>query len=131
MPEFDRRPVEDDLEIASRVMDTVQKQIASYRMSLEKLRGLRKEIQLDSALSERVRSSPQGMMDVLTERGIPQHLAAGMVAEDYQDEGFDVNNLGFWTWDCCCTACCITCICTAATICDVTEIHGGSGERLS
>lgn len=122
MPEFDRRPVEDDLEIASRVMDTVQKQISSYRMSLEKLRGLRKELQLDSQLGERVRSSPDAMMEVLTERGIPQYLAAGMVAEDYQDEGFDPG-LAFWTWDCCCTACCVTCICSHASICDITEIN--------
>jgi len=103
-------------------MDTVQKQIAGYRMSLEKLRGMRKELQLDSELNKRVRSSPDEMMKVLTERGIPAGLAAGMAAEDFRDQGFAARNLGWWTMDCCCTACCITCICTdGATICGVSH----------
>jgi hypothetical protein len=114
MPNFTRgkddiKDDKDDLEIASRVMDTVGRQIASYRMSLEKLRGLRKEILLDEELEKRITSSPEAMTKVLTERGIPEVLAVGMAAEDFQDPNY-LPNLAIWTWNCCCTACCITCI---------------------
>jgi hypothetical protein len=103
-------------------MITVQRQIASYTQSLEKLRLLRKELQVDEGLSNQVRSGPEAMMKLLVERGIPENLATGMAAEDFQDRGFGERlglggALGEWyTGDCCCTACCITCVCTAGTI---------------
>ena len=117
MPNFERgkKDPDDDLEIASRVMDTVQKQIGSYRMSLEKLRLLRKEIQVDDELRKRVLSTPDDMAQVLTDRGIPEFLAVSMAAEDFQDRAFG-GRLALWTWDCCCTGCCLTeCNCTLIT----------------
>jgi hypothetical protein len=118
MPNFDRRGTgpADDLEIASRVMDTVQRQIASHRLSLEKLRLLRQELAQDSDLAARLQGSPEMMSKLLVERGIPEPLAMGMVAEDFQDQS--LRGVGFWTWDCCCTACCLTqtiCHCTYVT----------------
>lgn len=97
----------DDLDIASRVMGTVQKQIESYRISLEKVRALRSELKLDRSLDIRAFSSPEEMLKLLTSRGIPKHLAAGMVVEDFQDARL-VTEEAIWTWDCCCTSCCIT-----------------------
>jgi hypothetical protein len=105
----------DDLEIASRVLETVNRQVASYMISLDKVRLMRKEIEADQRLTKRIRSGPAEMTKVLVERGIPQHLAAGMAAEDFQDQSFG-GELGFWTWDCCCTGCCLTCICTQNTV---------------
>src|SRR5688500_17137481 len=97
----------DDLDIASRVMETVQRQIESYRISLEKVRALRSELELDRNLKRQVLSSPEEMAKLLTSRGIPKHLAAGMVAEDFQDARL-VTEDAIWTWDCCCSNCCIT-----------------------
>lgn len=106
---------EDDLDIATRVMQTVERQVESYRLSLIRVRALRKEIELDRDLDKRLRSSPEGMRDVLMERGIPEALAVGMAAEDFQSPDFG-GKLGFWTWDCCCTGCCVTsCIGTNIT----------------
>ncbi len=126
MPNFRRTPAQDDLEIVSRVMDTVAKQVSSYQMSLEKLRGLRKELLLDKALEKRIKSSPESMSKVLLERGIPEALAAGMVAEDFQKPDF-ATNLAMWTWDCCCTGCCLTCVCTANT----SALEDGSGPVIN
>jgi hypothetical protein len=96
-------------------MDTIQRQVTSYRVSLEKVRALRREIQLDEDLDKRIRSTPEGMTRVLVDRGIPIHLALGMAAEDFQDPGFG-GALSLWTWDCCCTGCCVTsCIGTNIT----------------
>lgn len=109
MPNFSRskdNPA-DELEITSRVMDTVQRQVASYRMSIEKLRSLRKEIEIDKELNKRIRSTPEEMAKILVERGIPAHLAIGMAAEDFQDPNFG-QLIAMWTWDCCCTGCCVT-----------------------
>jgi hypothetical protein len=122
MPNFERSDAKpaDDLEITSKVLDTVQRQIGSYRMSLEKLRLLRQELQQDNALATRIWSSPDMMAKIFIERGIPEALAFGMAAEDFQDENF-ARGLGFWTWDCCCTNCCITGC--SITSCGVTNVN--------
>jgi hypothetical protein len=116
MPNFNRSKTgpEDDLEIASRVMNTVQQQIVIYRASLEKVRLMRKELQLDNALATRIWRSPDEMMKVFMERGIPQELAGGMAAEEFQDPNFKGGGggIGFWTWDCCCIT---SCQCTLVT----------------
>lgn len=116
MPNFDaRRPPQDDLEITARVMQTVENQISSYRISLEKLRILRKELDIDDSLARRALSSPEDMKNLLVERGVPEQLAFGMAAEDFKDSNFG-GGLALWTWDCCCTACCLTsCHCTLIT----------------
>ncbi|CAN5158476.1 hypothetical protein BH11PSE10_BH11PSE10_08710 [soil metagenome] len=118
MPNFSRNApcadAQDDLEVVSRVMGTVARQVASYQLSLEKLRGLRKEIKIDAALEKRIKSSPETMKKLLVERGIPEALAIGMAAEDFQDANF-MPSLALWTWDCCCSGCCLTCICTNNT----------------
>jgi hypothetical protein len=116
MPNFDeRRDAEDDLEVTARVMHTVERQIGSYRASLEKVRLLRKEFALDSELAKKTMSSPENMSKLLVERGVPEHLAVGMAGEDFKDREFG-GRLGIWTWDCCCTGCCLTeCHCTLIT----------------
>ena len=99
----------DDLEITSKISDTVQRQIASYKMSLEKLRLLRRELRTDASLEKRIWSSPDEMSKLLVERGISEQLAIAMAAEDFQDEQFG-GRLAIWTWSCCCTNCCLTVI---------------------
>ena len=105
----------DDLEIATRVMETVHRQIGSYMMSLEKLRFMRKELEMDARFRKRVQVGPAEMLKILVERGIPEQLAVGMAAEDFLDDKFG-GNLALWTWDCCCTGCCLTCVCTSNTV---------------
>jgi hypothetical protein len=116
MPNFDKRSgVGDELEIASRIVETVQRQIGTYRLALEKVRLLRKEFALDESLAKTAMSSPEKMSQLLVERRIPEGLANGMAAEDFQNPDF-ARNIGLWTWDCCCTGCCITdCHCTLVT----------------
>jgi hypothetical protein len=129
MPNFDRedqpQPPDDDLEIASRVMATVQKQVASYQQSLETLREMRKEL-TDASASEapggRIVATPEQLAELLEERGIPQPLSNAMAAEDFQDETFAAE-ASMWTWDCCCTDCCLTCqMATQVTGCPETFI---------
>ena len=118
MPNMKKREAEarscDDLDVASRVMETVQRQIGSYALALEKLRSMRREIEMDSRFKKRVEAGPAEMSKVLVERGIPEVLAVGMAAEDFQDLRFG-GALALWTWDCCCTGCCLTCVCTNNT----------------
>ena len=117
MPNLSRHPgdtVEDDLEIATRVMDTVQRQVSSYRDALQTLRNLRKELaerqgeDKTADASRRVISTPEEFADLLQERGVPQGFSRAMAAEDFQDASFAVETMTF-TWDCCCTHCCLTC----------------------
>lgn len=124
MPNFDRGnyPQQDDLDIASRVMATVQKQVASYQQSLEALRDLRKELTEDAAAGGRVVSTPEQLAALFEERGIPRALSMGMAAEDFQDEAFEAE-ASLWTWDCCCTDCCLSCtMATKVTDCPQTFI---------
>jgi hypothetical protein len=125
MPNMDkRRDAEDDLEIASRIMQTVERQIGSYRLALDKVRMLRKEFAMDDSLAERTMASPASMSDLLIERGVPEHLAVGMAAEDFKAGDFG-GRLGLWTWSCCCTACCLTsCHCTLVTSIGVQQEAG-------
>ena len=116
MPNYKRKAdSNDDLEIAARILETVHRQVASYMSSLDKLRLMRKEIDVDPELAKQIRAGPAEMTKILVERGIPENLAAGMAGEDFRDEIFS-RKLGFWTWDCCCTACCITCVFTNDTV---------------
>jgi hypothetical protein len=135
MPNFSRTPnnsldlvAGDDLNITAAVMDTVQKQIASYRDALQTMRDLRSEIayrqQSEATVqgSGRVINTPQLFAELLEERGIPVQLSKAMAAEDFQDASFDVE-MAMWTWDCCCTACCWTCeMATQVTGCQDTFI---------
>src|SRR5690348_8128499 len=98
-----------------KILDTVQRQIASYRASLQKVRNLKSECEDDGKLNKLVRTSPEAMAKVLTDRGVPVFIAVGMAAEDFNAPNFG-GELGFWTWDCCCTGCCVTsCIGTNIT----------------
>jgi hypothetical protein len=123
MPNFDRdRKTQDDLDLASRVMATVQKQVASYQQSLETMRELRGELSDDPSAEGRVVSNAEQLAELLEERGIPMALAKGMAAEDFQDEDFEVA-ASLWTWDCCCTDCCLTCqMATSVTGCPQTFV---------
>jgi hypothetical protein len=109
MPNFNRRDEQfgpDELDIAARIMDTVAKQVASYQSALGTLRDLRAEI-ADGSLQDQTVSSPEELAALLGARGIPQPLSVAMAAEDFQDEAF-MAEAGLWTWDCCCTRCCLT-----------------------
>ena len=122
MPNFERtdQPPEDDLQIAARVMETVQKQVASYHQSLEILRTMRQELRTPTG--DRAVSTPQALADLLEERGIPQPLSKAMAAEEFQDATF-MPDASLWTWDCCCTHCCLTCqMATEVTGCPETFI---------
>jgi hypothetical protein len=124
MPNFDRgrQSQQDDLDIAARVMATVQKQVASYQQSLETLRELRKEFGVDEGSGDRTVSSPEQLAELFEERGIPLALSRAMAAEDFQDENFAAE-ASLWTWDCCCTDCCLSCsMATKVTECPQTFI---------
>jgi hypothetical protein len=119
MPSFEKRTEsQDELEIATRIMQTVQRQIGTYRMALEKVQLLREEFKVDESLANTTMASPDSMSRLLVERGIPENLAMGMAAEDFQDPDFGGGGrLGWWTWDCCCSGCCLTdCGCTVVTV---------------
>ena len=104
----DRKTTEAELATTARVMRTVQKQIESYALSLDKIRGLREELAIDSELYARVTKSTGAMKEFLVSRGIPSPIATGMAAEDFRS--IEAPGEALWTWDCCCTGCCITCI---------------------
>jgi hypothetical protein len=105
----------DELEATHRILGTVQKQIASYRSSLQKVKNLKQECDEDEELNKRVRSSPDEFASVLFERGVSAPMAIAMAAEDFQAPNFG-GSLGLWTWDCCCSSCCVTsCIGTNIT----------------
>lgn len=121
----ERREPEDDLEVAARVMQTVERQISEYRTALEKVRLIRKEFELDPGLSKRAFTDPEAMKDLLVERGVAEPLAYGMAAEDFKAADFG-GRLSLWTWDCCCTECCFTsCNCTL-----ITSITGSGGGTV-
>lgn len=125
MPNFERgkkKAQQDDLDIASRVMETVQKQVASYQQSLETLRELRGELTEDEEAGGRVVSNAEQLAELLEERGIPLALSKAMAAEDFQDESFEAE-ASLWTWECCCTDCCITCVMG-------TQVTGCSGTFI-
>jgi len=127
MPNYSRvnEPPADDLDVASRVMETVQKQIASYQSALETLRRMRHELadrQERAGGDKRLINTPELFAELLQERGIPQPLSKAMAAEDFQDAAFEVE-AAIWTWDCCCTHCCLTCdMATQVTGCSETFI---------
>jgi hypothetical protein len=103
-------PPKDDLDVATKIMRTVERQIASYRSAIGSLRKIRLEAERDPALVRQMRKSPEAMVAELEQRGIPKPLAAAMAAEDHKTVAFPGGELGFWTWSCCCSVCCITCI---------------------
>jgi hypothetical protein len=113
MPNFNRRsnPSLDDLDIATRVMETVQKQIASYRDALLTVREMRQrlsEYKGGDSPGGRVINSAKLLATLFEEEGIPQQLSRAMAAEEFQDASFLRAQEAFWTWDCCCTDCCLT-----------------------
>lgn len=117
MPNYsrDKKPEPDELEATHKILDTIQKQISSYRSSLQKVRHLKQECNDDTELNKRIRSSPEEMATVLFERGVSAPMAIGMAAEDFRAPNFG-GAVGLWTWDCCCSSCCITsCIGTNIT----------------
>ena len=115
MPNFDRyaNPSADDLDIATRVMDTVQKQIASYRQALVTVREMRRVLaetpqdEGEGGTELRRVNTPELLAELFEENGLPVQLSKAMAAEDFQDSTFETA-LAFWTWDCCCTDCCLT-----------------------
>lgn len=119
-------PPADDLDIAVRVMSTVQKQIESYQQALGTLREMRaamaqREAHRDQHPDARVINTADGFIDLLTENGIPRPLSVAMAAEEFGDASMALD--AFWTWDCCCTHCCLTCqMATQVTECPETFI---------
>jgi hypothetical protein len=130
MPNFNRsaHQAADDLEIATRVMDTVQRQVASYRDALQTMRSLRREIekrQGQDYAKQRTRTigNAEEFAALLEEHGIPLALSKAMAAEDFQDASFQVD-AALWTWDCCCTDCCWTCdMGSVVTGCEPPTFH--------
>jgi hypothetical protein len=116
MPNFskDKKSEPDELEATRRILDTVQKQISSYQLSLMKVRNLKQECENDPELNKRIRSSPEEMATVLFERGVSAPIAIGMAAEDFQAPNF-AGAAGIWTWDCCSSCCITSCIGTNIT----------------
>lgn len=110
--EKDRRTSDSELDTTSRIIQTVNRQLESYGLALEKVALLRKEIARDARLRDKLLHSPETMIETLEERGIPAIIGAGMAAEEFKRTDFPGGELGLWTWDCCCTGCCITCITT-------------------
>ena len=116
MPNFAKgdQTAGDDLQVAAQVMATVQKQIASYQEALQTLRTMRKELEARQRREatkdapKRNINTPELLAELFEEHGIPQPLSKAMAAEDFQDAAFEVE-AAMWTWDCCCTHCCLTC----------------------
>lgn len=134
MPDYRRTPAEDDLDIAARVMDTVQRQIGTYRDALTTLRRLRQELaerqaQADSGEEQRFINTPQLLAEYFEENGIPKPLSTAMAMEDFANMEGDFPTpldaeMVTWTWDCCCSACCFTCsMATQVTGCSETFIQ--------
>lgn len=98
-----------EIENTCRILETVNRQIEDYKRSLNKVLEIRSEINANEALSRKLVSSPEALRDYLSEKGIPEHLAAGMAAEEFKTVSFAGARAGVWTWDCCCTDCCFTC----------------------
>ena len=124
MPNFDRTtPPADDLDIAARVMDTVSRQVASYKDALVTLRSMRAELPDHATRADAQEiNTPELMAKLLEEKGIPMPLSRAMAAEDFQAPEFQAE-AAIWTWDCCCTHCCLTCqMATAVTDCAETFI---------
>lgn len=63
--EMQRTPPGDDFEIATRVLQTVERQIGSYRLGLEKVRPLRKEFPMDEELRKKTMNTPESMFELL------------------------------------------------------------------
>lgn len=100
MPNFSRdqdHDIEDDLDIAARVMETVQRQIASYHEALQTVRTMRKELaarQLHPKTPENPKrriNTPALFAELLEEHGVPQPLSKAMAAEDFQDASFQTD----------------------------------------
>lgn len=135
MPDYDRHAPEDDLDIATRVMDTVQRQVGVYRDALLTLRRLRRQYvahQEFGATQEPTReiNTPELLAEYFQENGIPRSLAEAFATEDFAAMGgpmpsdFDVQEMAFRTWDCCCTACCFSCVmATQVTGCTNTFVQ--------
>lgn len=127
MPNIPRMgPPADDLDIAARVMQTVQRQIGSYQAALTTLRSMRRDMDArrqnpDAFPNRRTVNTADGFVDLLTENGIPRPLAMAMAAEEFSDATMKAD--AWWTWDCCCTHCCLTCqMATQVTECPETFI---------
>lgn len=135
MPDYNREPAQDDLDIAARVMDTVQRQIGTYRDALTTLRRLRTELadrqqnQEPSGKEPQHINTPQLLAEFFEENGIPKPLSTAMAVEDFAGMEGDFPappdaDLITWTWDCCCSSCCFTCsMATQVTGCSSTFVQ--------
>ena len=111
MPNFNRgnrsRKTE-DIDVATKIMETVQRQMNIYQNALKILQDMRHDI-AEGKLQEGSASTPGELARIFEEKGMSPALAKAMAAEDFQDAKFQYE-AAFWTWDCCCTACCQTCV---------------------
>jgi hypothetical protein len=135
MPDYDRHAPDDDLDIATRVMDTVQRQVGAYRDALLTVRRLRRQIIAHEEFApaeeqgSRQINTPEKLAEFFEEHGIPRPLSVAFAAEDFAAMGgsfasdMDVE-AATWTWECCCSACCITCsMATKVTGCTGTFVQ--------
>jgi hypothetical protein len=127
----DRRTTDKELDTTIRILNTVRRQMDSYALSLEKIQILRREISGDAEFGERIRKSPEDMMRTFESRGIPLPLASAMTAEEFKRQDFPGAELGIWTWDCCCSGCCITCITTNGFAPEVIESRPGVATKFA
>jgi hypothetical protein len=119
-----------EIENTCRVLETVGRQIEDYKRALNKVLEIRSEINASEELSRKLRASPEALRDYLSEKGIAEHLATGMAAEEFKSTDFKGGGLGIWTYDCCCTACCFTCwssTCSSTNV-STTKAFGPSYE---
>ena len=134
MPDYDRHAPEDDLDIATRVMDTVQRQVGAYRDALLTVRRLRRQLTAHEEFAtaeqegSRQLNTPEKLAEYFEEHGIARPLSIAFAAEDFAAMGqsfagdFDVQ-AATWTWDCCCSSCCFTCsMATRVTTCSETFV---------
>jgi hypothetical protein len=134
MPDYDRQAPDDDLDIATRVMDTVQRQVGAYRDALSTVRRLRRQLVAHQEFApaeqqgSRQINTPEKLAEFFEEHGVPRPLSVAFAAEDFAPMGqsfaseMDVE-AATWTWECCCSACCLTCsMATQVTNCSETFV---------
>ncbi len=93
MPDYDRHAPEDDLDIATRVMDTVQRQIGAYRDALMTVRRLRRQLVAHEKFAapeqegSRQLNTPEKLSEYFEEHGIPRPLSIAFRSRRLRGDG--------------------------------------------
>ena len=93
------------------IMDSLREQIRGYQEALRIVVGLREEIKNNPDLQNKVKT-PDGLVEVLKTKGVPEVYARSFTVEEYKTEApSDMASdaaFGDITGTCCCTRCCLT-----------------------